>query len=156
MLDITLIAVGKLKEEYWQEALAEYVQRLKPYVRLRLMELAPAPFSKNDKDKAKETESGRILDFLDKAATKSSPASVYLLAERGRSFSSPALAAWLNKNQSLVLVVGGALGFSDELYRRYPQISLSPLTFPHELARVVLLEQIYRAAAILNDKSYHY
>jgi 23S rRNA (pseudouridine1915-N3)-methyltransferase len=156
MLDITLLVVGKIKEKYWQAAFLEYAKRLKPYARLRVVELAAAPFSKNDKEKAKGIESGRILDFLQKSASKSNPNPVYLLAERGRVFSSPAFAAWLDKNQSLLLVVGGALGFSDELYRRYPQISLSPLTFPHELARVVLLEQLYRAATIINNKDYHY
>jgi len=155
MLDITLLAVGKIKESYFQAAFLEYAKRLRPYVRLRIVELEAAPFSKGGRDKAKEVESGRITEFLDKNAAKNQ-AAVYLLAERGRTFTSPSFAAWLEKNQSLILVVGGALGFSDALYRRYPQLSLSPLTFPHELARVVLLEQLYRAAAIINNKDYHY
>jgi len=156
MLDITIISLGKMKESYWQEAAAEYIKRLRPYIRLKEVELAPASFSKDTKEKAKEVESRRIMDFLNKSGSGKEQPAVYLLAERGREYDSPALAAWLENNSPLILIIGGALGFSAELYRRYPQISLSPLTFPHELARVVVLEQLYRAASILNKKEYHY
>jgi 23S rRNA (pseudouridine1915-N3)-methyltransferase len=155
MLDITLVAIGKIKEAFWQEAFAEYVKRLKPYARLKLVELSPEPFIKGTQQKSKEIEGQRILDFLEKNQ-RAETAAVYLLAERGQAFTSPALAAWLSKKSPLVLILGGALGFSEELYKRYPQISLSPLTFPHELARVVLTEQLYRAATIINGKEYHY
>ncbi len=156
MLDITLVAVGKIKESFWREAFAEYAKRLKPYSRLKVIELEPAPFSKSGKEKAKEIEGQRIMDYLERRGRESVAPATYLLAERGRTFDSLAMASWLEKKSPLVLIVGGALGFSDELYERYPQISLSSLTFPHELARVVLIEQLYRAAAILNGKEYHY
>lgn len=156
MLNITLIAVGKIKEAFFQEAFKEYEKRLKPYIRLKVIELAPAPFSKDTKEKAKEIEGKRIKDFLEKHNQEPGVSSVYLLAERGRTYDSPAMAAWLEKSSPLILVIGGALGFSRELYERYPQLSLSPLTFPHEMARVILMEQLYRAAAILNKKEYHY
>jgi 23S rRNA (pseudouridine1915-N3)-methyltransferase len=155
MLDITILAVGKIKEKYWSAAADEYIKRLKPYVRLRWEELSPAPFAHGDKDKAKDLEGERILHYLRKAEAKDT-AQVYLLAERGGTFSSPDFASWLLKQSPLILVVGGALGFSRELYEKYPQISLSSLTFPHELVRVVLLEQLYRAATIINKKDYHY
>ncbi|MFA6194264.1 MAG: 23S rRNA (pseudouridine(1915)-N(3))-methyltransferase RlmH [Patescibacteria group bacterium] len=156
MLDITLIAVGKIKESFWRDAFEEYAKRLKPYVRLKIIELPPEPFSKSTKEKVKEIEGKRIMGYLEKQSHESGASLVYLLAERGRTFDSPTLAGWLEKNSPLVLIIGGALGFSEELYGRYPQISLSLLTFPHELARVVLMEQLYRAAAILNGKEYHY
>jgi len=156
MLDITLLIIGKVKEKYWQEALAEYSKRLSPYVRLRIKELAATPFSENNKIQSKELEAKRIVEYLESSSVKKNSAQVYLLAERGKMSRSPDFALWLEKTQPLVLVLGGTLGFSDELYRRYPQISLSPLTFPHELARVVVLEQIYRATTILNNKNYHY
>lgn len=156
MLDITLVAVGKIKEAFWREAFTEYAKRLKPYARLKVIELPAEPFSKGGKEKAKEIEGKRIMDYLEKQSREAGASSVYLLAERGRTFASPTLAGWLEKNSPLILIIGGALGFSDELYGRYPQISLSPLTFPHELARVVLIEQLYRAAAILHGKEYHY
>ena len=155
MLNITLVAIGPLKADYCQSAWTEYVKRLKPYARLRLVELAPASFSKTSQAKAKEMESQRLEDFLVEA-TKKEQRPVYLLAERGRSFTSPELADWFGRNQSIILVIGGALGFSPRLYGLYPQISLSPLTFPHELARVLLLEQLYRSVTILNKKEYHY
>lgn len=156
MLDITLVAVGKIKESFWREAFEEYAKRLKPYARLKVIELPAEPFSKGGKEKTKEIEGKRIMDYLEKQSREFGVLSAYLLAERGRTFDSPTLAVWLEKNSPLTLIVGGALGFSDELYERYPQISLSPLTFPHELARVVLMEQLYRAATILNGKEYHY
>ncbi len=156
MLDITIIAVGKLKEKYFQTAFAEYEKRLRPYARLKVVGLPSAPFSKSTKAQAKRFEGETIEKYLVKAEKENNPAVVYLLAERGKIFSSPDFASWLVKKQPLILIVGGALGFSDELYEKYPQISLSPLTFPHELARVVLIEQIYRAATILSNKEYNY
>ncbi len=156
MLDITLVTLGKIKESFYQEAAAEYVKRLRPYVRLKTVELSPEPFSKGNKNKAKEIEGGRVLEYLSGHNKDNGSAAIYLLAERGKTFTSPEMAQWLERNSPIVLIIGGALGFSDELYTRYPQISLSPLTFPHELARVVLLEQLYRSAAILNQKEYHY
>ena len=156
MLDITLITVGKIKESFYQEAYSEYIKRLKPYIRLKAIELAPEPFSKGNKEKAKEAEGKRILSCLSGCVRENGGTSVYLLAERGKAFDSPALALWLEKSSPIVLVIGGALGFSKELYERYPQISLSLLTYPHELARVILAEQLYRATSILNKKEYHY
>jgi 23S rRNA (pseudouridine1915-N3)-methyltransferase len=130
----------------------EYLKRLKPYARLKMIELEAVPFSEKMRDKAKEFEGEKIENFLN----KNSGAVVYLLAERGESFDSYKLATWLEKKSPLILVLGGALGFSDLLYKKYPCLSLSPLTFPHELARVLILEQVYRAATILQKKNYHY
>ncbi len=156
MLDITLLAIGRLKDTDYQSLATEYLKRLRPFVRLKVIELAAEPFRANAKERAKELESGRILDFLNRKKEGRERSSVYLLAERGRAFTSPELAAWLDKPRPLILVMAGALGFSDDLYRSYKQISLSPLTFPHELARIVLLEQLYRAATLINKKEYHY
>jgi len=152
MLDIILVTVGKIKEADYADLASQYLKRLRPYVRLRLVELPATPFSSSSQEKAKVAEGKRITDFLAGQAGRK----VYLLAERGRHFSSPELAVWLETNSPLTLVIGGALGFSPELYEKYPQLSLSPLTFPHEMARVILLEQIYRAATILKGKGYHY
>lgn len=156
MLDITIVAIGKIKEGYYRDAFFEYQKRLRPYARLKIVELPAAPFLKNSQEQAKEFERETIENFLNKSEKSHNPVAVYLLAERGQTFTSVEFAAWLNKKQPLVLVIGGALGFSDLLYQKYPQISLSPLTFPHELARVVLVEQIYRATTIINKKIYNY
>jgi len=153
MWDITILAVGKIKEKYWQAASAEYLKRLQPYARLKIEELKAEPFSSATREKAKKAEAKRIEDYL-----KKRPGSlVMLLAESGRRTDSFIFAETLkNINQPLILVIGGALGFGENLFGVYPKISLSKLTFPHELARVILLEQLYRAAAILNGKTYHY
>lgn len=156
MFDITIVAMGKIKTHHWLAAQEEYRQRLRPYAKLNLVELASESFSVGGEKRAKEIEARRLQDFLEKNSKKNNQPAVYLLAERGRNFTSLELATWLDKNSSLILVIGGALGFSPELYKSYPQISLSALTFPHELARVILLEQLYRATTISRHKTYHY
>ncbi len=153
MLDIILVAVGKIKDRHYNALAAEYLKRLKPYARVKVIELEAAPFNEQTRERAKEFDGERIENFLNK---QKDDRLVYLLAERGEEYNSPDLAKWLNNKDPLILVVGGALGFSDDLYQKYPALSLSLLTFPHELARVVLLEQIYRSATILQNKSYHY
>jgi 23S rRNA (pseudouridine1915-N3)-methyltransferase len=152
MLDITLVAIGKIKDKSYSALIAEYLKRLKPYARLKIIELEAVSFTENNRDQAKDFAGERIENFL----LKQKDAVVYLMAERGKTFSSPDLAYWLERQSPLILVIAGALGFSDFLYNKYPAISLSPLTFPHELARVVLIEQIYRATTILQKKNYHY
>lgn len=153
MLDIILLTVGKIKDRHYSALAVEYLKRLKPYARIKMVELEASPFDERTKDRAKEFDAERIENFLDK---QKGNRLVYLMAERGEEYDSPNLAKWLNNKNPLILVVGGALGFSDDLYKKYPTLSLSALTFPHELARVVLLEQIYRAVTILQNKSYHY
>jgi 23S rRNA (pseudouridine1915-N3)-methyltransferase len=155
MLDITLLTIGAVKDRAYQELCLEYEKRLRPFARLKIVELSASSFSQHDQTKAQDLEGQRILAWLARNI-KDRTAKIYLLAERGKILASPEFAAWIDKTQPLVLVIGGALGFSAELYERYPQLSLSPLTFTHELARVVLLEQLYRAATIINKKSYHY
>jgi 23S rRNA (pseudouridine1915-N3)-methyltransferase len=151
MINITLITIGKIKEAYLNEAALEYLKRIKPYGRLTLHELKAEPFSSTTKDKAKKIEGERLQAILDRKDS----ADIYLLSEHGTLFNSPDFATKIN-DKEIVLVMAGSLGFAKELETKYPKISLSPLTFPHELARVVLLEQIYRAATIINNKEYHY
>lgn len=152
MIDITLVAVGKIKDKSFANLIGEYSKRIKPYARLKIVELEATSFSEKLQAKAKVFEGEKIENYL----KKQNDAVVYLLAERGESYDSIKLAHWLEKKSPLILILAGALGFSDDLYNKYPSLSLSPLTFPHELARVVLLEQVYRAATILQQKNYHY
>lgn len=153
MLDIILVAVGKIKDRHYNALAAEYLKRLKPYARVKVIELEAAPFNEQTRERAKEFDGERIENFLSK---QKDDRLVYLMAERGKEYDSLELAQWLNNKSPIILIVGGALGFSAKLYEKYPSLSLSLLTFPHELARVVLLEQIYRSATILQNKSYHY
>lgn len=157
MLDITLISVGKIKDKNLATLAEDYIKRLKPFAKLKILEVEASPISPNNKTATKVLEGERLLRAIKTEEEKARGGVVYLLAERGKTFnSSPNFATWLNKNNPLILVLGGALGFSDELYKSYPQISLSALTFPHELARVIFLEQFYRATLINMKKDYHY
>ncbi len=158
MLDIKILVVSKMKNRQLNNLAEEYLKRLKPFARVKVIELPSFSFSDKNKEIAKNFESEKIQEYLDKEEKKANNNyDVYLLAERGVSFSdSIEFANWLNKKNPLLLVIGGSLGFSDSMYEKYPQISLSGLTYPHELARVILLEQLYRATTIINKKEYHY
>lgn len=156
MLDLTIIAYGKIKESAYKKMAVEYLKRLKPSARIKYIELEATPFSDKNQEAAKKLEGERLNTYLEKYLNHNPGAVVYLLAERGQKFDSIDFAHWLNSKQPLVLVIGGTLGYSEEIYNSYPSLSLSDLTFPHELARLILLEQIYRATTILSNKSYHY
>jgi len=155
MFNIVILAVGKIKEKYFEEAAAEYKKRLRPYAKIVFEEVSREPFRKESERKvAKEKEGERLLGAL----AKYSNDEIIILDERGKEFSSPAFADFLDKEKRrIVFVIGGALGLSPEiLAKSYRKISLSEMTLPHEMARVVLFEQIYRAATIVAGKTYHY
>jgi len=156
MLDITLVAIGAIKDQQIRALVEAYQTRLKPYARLQMVELPAVSFSGSSRKISQNKESQTIIEYLKKRETSNQPATPYLLAERGKVYDSLGFSKWLSKSSPIILVIGGALGFSDELYRSYPQISLSALTFPHEMARLVLLEQLYRSSTILAHKDYHY
>ncbi len=157
MIDITLIAVGRIKDRNISSLISDYIKRIKPFAKLKIIEVEPVSFNDNNKEFAKNLESEKILKILEKEESNPKGAVTYLLAERGQSFNNSIdLANWYNKKSPLILVIGGSLGFSDALYSSHKQISLSPLTFPHELARLVFVEQLYRSSLIISGKSYHY
>ncbi|MGI6374144.1 MAG: 23S rRNA (pseudouridine(1915)-N(3))-methyltransferase RlmH [Patescibacteria group bacterium] len=153
MLEIILLVIGSVRDRRYQELIKDYRKRLKPYLRLTEIELKALSFTTATKSRARDYESERIRESLRKYEDSHL---IYLLAERGQQFDSVALARHLRDQQPLVLVIGGSLGFSESLIKQYPAISLSALTLPHELARVVLFEQLFRAACILNNKEYHH
>lgn len=153
MLDLILIAVGKIKDKNLLAISEEYQKRIKPFARFELLELKASAFNNGAKEKAKKEEAFRIEEMLEKKAG----AKIFLLAEEGTELESIAFAKSLEKiNGPIVLVVAGALGWDKNIRDKYQKISLSKLTMPHELARVVLLEQLYRSALILSGKEYHY
>jgi 23S rRNA (pseudouridine1915-N3)-methyltransferase len=155
MLDISILAVGKLKEKSYQAIFSEYEKRLAPFARVKVVELNAASFGARDQARAIAADEALISNYLEKNRLSASPAKVYLLSEKGVLSDSKEFAAKIDDGP-LILVLGGALGFSSSFAARYEKISLSPLTMPHELARVVLIEQLYRAAAILRGKEYDY
>ena len=151
---IDLIAVGKLRGQAWQLAQADYVKRLGYYTRLNLVEVKDFVGQSLPEAVAKQKEGELLL----KAAGAANQ--IILLTPEGRELSSPELAEFVQRgvevNGRLAFLIGGPFGFSDEVVRAAgQQLSLSRLTFPHELARVIFLEQLYRAFTILRGESYH-
>lgn len=155
-MKIKIITLGKFKETYWQEAEAEYLKRLGPYTKIEIIELPEEPFSESsDKEKIKTKEAEKIKKHLNSQAT------IIALTERGKLHKSTELAEHLEKKTAqghhLIFIIGGPLGLHQSILDMTKhQLSLSPLTFPHQLARVILLEQLYRVGTILTGKTYHY
>ena len=155
MFNIVILAVGKIKEKYWREAAETYLARLGPYAKIIVHEVASEPFRReSDKEKTKQKEGERLLAALDKYPDSE----IILLDERGKQFVSPEFASFLDHAlRRQIFIVGGVLGFGENILKmNLTKISLSKMTLPHELARVCLLEQIYRAATIVSGKNYHY
>jgi 23S rRNA (pseudouridine1915-N3)-methyltransferase len=146
------LAIGGVRSKFFKEAAAEYEKRLKPFARLRITELKSTSFGVSDKERAKAKEMERLVSVLEKEEKNK----VCLLDAAGDKLDSDKFAELVDSIPGVVFVVGGSLGFSDELKKKYRRISLTSLTLPHELARVVLLEQLYRAAAKLRGKTYDY
>lgn len=152
MLDIVIVSIGKIKESFWKEACAEYEKRLAPYVRLEKIELKAEKFSSATQEQAKAIENNRIL----KTITGFRDARIFLLDENGKEFDSVGFSHFIDTPEKTVFCIAGSLGWLDSTSKKYERISLSKFTFLHEMARVVLLEQIYRGISISNRKKYHY
>ena len=159
MCGITLICVGKLKEKYYGDAFAEYQKRLGAFCRFELEEIP--------EQRLGDDPGGReIAAALEKEAAEiekriPTGAAVVALCVEGKSMSSPALAAqmknWMNTGKSRIcFIVGGSFGMSERIKARADlKLSVSEMTFPHHLFRVMLAEQIYRAFSILEGSRYH-
>lgn len=146
MLKITVLAVGKLKERFWREACAEYSKRLSGYCNLTVREIP---------DSNREQEGTLILEALPENAT------IIVLDIKGHETSSEGLAQLIETRtvegvSHLVFVIGGSDGLTNAVKERASlRMSFGPITLPHNLARVVLLEQIYRAFKIIKREPYH-
>lgn len=157
MLDIHIFCVGKLKEKYFIDATAEYIKRLGAYCKISVTELAEVVVKKNPSPA--EIEAALQKEY---ASMQIPPQStIVALCIEGRKYSSEQLSKAVEDyaikgNSRLVFVIGGSNGISDELKRRaHLRLSMSDMTFPHHLARVMLLEQLYRAFNILQGGKYH-
>ncbi|MBO5279104.1 MAG: 23S rRNA (pseudouridine(1915)-N(3))-methyltransferase RlmH [Lachnospiraceae bacterium] len=156
---ITCITVGKIKEKYFTMAIEEYAKRLSRYCRLEIVELAdektPDNASALMEEQIKQKEGERILKAIKEDAY------VIALAIEGKQLDSVELSEKLaglgvNGNSHITFIIGGSLGLSKEVLARADyKLSFSRMTFPHQLMRVVLLEQIYRAYRIMNGEPYH-
>ncbi|NCB62689.1 MAG: 23S rRNA (pseudouridine(1915)-N(3))-methyltransferase RlmH [Clostridia bacterium] len=159
MLTIQIICVGKLKERFYEEAVAEYTKRLSSYCKLTITELSEERLPENPAqaqiDAALQKEGAAILERIPKGAV------TIAMCVEGRLQSSEDLAerisGWmLGGRSTLVFLVGGSHGLSKDVKgKSLLRVSMSPMTFPHHLARVMLLEQIYRAFKINEGSGYH-
>ncbi|NTW22445.1 23S rRNA (pseudouridine(1915)-N(3))-methyltransferase RlmH [Candidatus Falkowbacteria bacterium] len=151
---VTIVAFGKVKEAHYVAAVSEYLKRLKPYAKVEVVELKAESFAEDNHQKTKRVEAERLREYL----SGRKQTAVMLLDERGKEYTSSELSEyWQKMDQELVLVIGGSLGFAPEILTEHKNhLALSRLTLPHELVRVVLAEQLYRAVTIAIGKTYHY
>ncbi len=152
----TIITIGKLKESYWKEAEGEYLKRLSPYAKIEFLEHKEIGFSEKDNIQIiKEKEAELILKSI------SSSSYVIALDPQGKSLTSEKISETirsLEQNHShLTFIIGGPLGLHESILKKaHLTLSLSSLTFTHQMTRVILLEQLYRAYMIKSGKSYHH
>lgn len=152
--------MGRLREKYWQDAAADFARRLRPYARLEVIEVSEAHVKESaspaEEKKAMQEEAKAILDKLKR---HSDP--VIALDRMGKALDSPELAEGLHKmilegKTQAAFVIGGPLGLAEEVIERADLLlSFSMMTFPHQMMRVILLEQIYRSFRIMNHEPYH-
>lgn len=157
-MNITVICAGKIKEKYFSAAIDEYKKRLSRFASVEIIEIPDEKIP--DKASAKEEELIRRKEGAAMLSKIKSDSYVISMCIEGKEFSSEELAAKLENitlsASRIVFVIGSSLGLSDEVKSRSDlKLSFGKITFPHQLMRVVLLEQIYRAFKINNNETYH-
>ncbi|WP_394011067.1 23S rRNA (pseudouridine(1915)-N(3))-methyltransferase RlmH [Anaerococcus cruorum] len=159
-MDIKIIAVGKIKEKFYKEAIGEYLKRMQAYNKIEIIEVpdeqAPENLSDKEIEQIKEKEGERILGKIEDSDY------VVSLEILGKQMNSVDFANFIENEmqegfgRNLVFVIGGSNGLSKEVSNRSNyKLSFSKMTFPHQLMRVVLIEQIYRGFRIINGHPYH-
>lgn len=146
---IKIICVGKIKEKYFTDAVNEYLKRIKKYVKIEVVEL---PDYNYDIVRTINQEGKNILSKINDKDF------VVTMKITGNKLSSVKFSKFIEENitKTIVFVIGGSYGLSDEVFKRSNySLSFSDLTFPHQLFRILLLEQIYRSFRIINNESYH-
>ena len=159
MSNISIICVGKIKEKYWNDAIAEYSKRLSRYCKVNIIEVADEKTPDNAppaiEEQIKKKEGDRIIANIDPNAH------VCALAIGGKRYTSEAFSEYIADKgvrgiSHIQFIIGGSLGLhSDVLKKCSDQISFSDMTFPHQMMRVILLEQIYRGYRIMRGEPYH-
>jgi 23S rRNA (pseudouridine1915-N3)-methyltransferase len=158
-MNIKILCVGKIKEKFYRDAISEYSKRLSKYCSLEIIEVDDEKTSENSTENEiniiKDKEGERILKHI-----KDKDYAI-ALAIQGKQQDSVAFSKYIENlgitgNSSICFIIGGSLGLSDAVMKRCnDSISFSKMTFPHQLMRVILLEQIYRAMRIMNNEPYH-
>lgn len=158
-MKITILAVGKIKENYFTDAIKEYTKRLSRYIKLELLEVTdektPDNASGHEEELIRKKEGDRLRRYIKEDAF------VIALAIEGKQMSSEGFAGKIHElglrgESHLIFLIGGSIGLDKELLKEADLLlSFSEMTFPHQLMRVVLLEQIYRAYKIIRKEPYH-
>ena len=155
-MEIQLMCIGKTDRSFWSDAVLEYQKRLKHYVRFSIIYLPEIKILKKiDKIKVKIQEGKLLLQKLNPNDT------VILLDEKGKSLDSKTFSKEIENymikgKKKIIFVVGGAYGFSDEVYKIFPsRFALSKMTFSHQMVRLFFCEQLFRAFTIINNHPYH-
>lgn len=158
-MKITLITVGKIKEKYLRDAIAEYIKRLSKYCKLEIIEVADEKTPDNASEALEEIirtrEAERILKYVRKDAY------IVTLEIQGKELSSEEFAEKIERlgiqgTSHVIFIIGGSIGLGEEVLQKSDfALSFSQMTFPHQLMRVILLEQIYRSYRIVNGEPYH-
>jgi len=158
-MHIKVIAVGKIKERYLAQGIAEYIKRLRPYIRITITEVdddrRPVNLSPAQQEKILAREGEKIIAVVPEGSV------AVALAVEGKPYSSGDLAAFIQKREvsgasQIAFIIGGDLGLSRTVLERCAlHLSLSPMTFTHPMVRLILLEQIYRAFRIIRNEPYH-
>jgi 23S rRNA (pseudouridine1915-N3)-methyltransferase len=155
-MQIKLIQTGKTRFAYLQEGISDYHKRIRHYINFEEITIPDVKKSKSlSIAEIRKKEGEQILKLIDKADF------LILLDERGKQSSSEEFAGFIRKNMNsgrdIVLLIGGAYGFSEEVYlRANDKISLSKMTFSHQLVRLIFAEQLYRAMTIIRGEPYHH
>jgi len=158
-LNIKIVTVGKVKDKYLIMGIDEFIKRLKPFAKVNLIEVpderAPESLSPADMEIVKKKEAERILSKI------GDDAYVVALAIEGKMKTSEELAAGIESlmtygRSKMVFVIGGSLGLHDTVYKRADELlSFSKMTFPHQMMKLILIEQVYRAFKIMKNEPYH-
>ena len=158
-MKITILCVGKIKESFYRQAIEEYAKRLSKYCKLEIVELAdektPDKASEAFELQIKEKEAERLLDKIKEEAY------VITLEIKGKRFTSESFAKTIEQltiqgKSHIMFIIGGSLGLHEKVTKRSDlAVSFSDMTFPHQLMRVILTEQIYRSFRIIQNEPYH-
>lgn len=158
-MKIDILCVGKVKESYFNGAIAEYTKRLQRYAQIRIIEvkdeMTPQQASEKTQELIRDAEGNRLLKYWDENAYK------IVLAIEGKQLTSEELSDFIQQKEvsgisHIQMFIGGSLGLSEAIKKKADyRLSFSKMTFPHQLMRVILLEQIYRAYRIKNKEPYH-
>ena len=156
-MKIVLLAIGKTNEQYLIEGISQYQKRLKHYIQFEMLEIPNIKKAKNFSNTELMKREGKLI-----LKQLQSCDHLVLLDDKGKDFTSPKLSeklqSWmLSGKKRLVFVIGGAYGFSEDVYARGDEkLSLSKMTFSHQMVRLFFVEQIYRGYTILNNEPYHH